>query len=102
MKFRKYEFTNSEWQSQKVKIEKESEGEKYWDIEICASVIELGYLNESLKYSVDIIWQNDELISFTTYKVWPEPIGAHSFGYDIDSEYIKEYYILFPEPIKIS
>ena len=62
MKFRKYEFTDAQWSSQKVKIEKTSEmGGTYFDNEICASVIELGYLNEGAKYAVDIIWQDDEV-----------------------------------------
>lgn len=102
MKFRKYEFTDAQWGSQKVKIEKKSEGEKYWDSEICAAVIELGYLNEGSKYAVDIIWQDDEVSSFATYKVWPAPVGVHSFGYDIDSEYAVEYYKLFPQPVDLS
>ena len=116
MKFRKYEFTEAQWSSQKVKIEKTSEmGGTYFDNDICASVIELGHLvitpgtydedgnviTEPIlgaKYAVDIIWQDDEVSSFATYKVWPAPVGIHSFGYDIDSEYAAAYYILFPQP----
>jgi len=116
MKFRKYEFTEAQWKTQKAKIQKEGkDGEKYWDNQICASVIELGHLvitpgtyDEdgnvitdpvlSSKYAVDIIWQDDEVSSFATYKVWPAPVGIHSFGYDIDSEYAAAYYILFPQP----
>lgn len=116
MKFRKYEFTDAQWQTQKAKIEKKSEmGGTYFDNEICASVVELGHLvitpgtygedGEvitdpvlSAKYSVDIIWQDDEVSSFASYKVWPAPVGVHSFGYDIDSEYAAAYYILFPQP----
>jgi len=94
MKFRKYEFTEAQWNTERAKIENEIDGQKYWNTELTAAVVELGYLDESSKYSVDIIWQNDELNSFSIYKVWPEPIGAHSFGYDIDKEYIDEYYKL--------
>jgi len=102
MKFRKYEFTDAQWKTQKAKIEKESEGQKYWDMEKTAAVIELGYLSEGSKYSVDIIWQDDEVSSFATYKVWPEPVGVHSFGYDIDSEYAAEYYKLFTQSVDLS
>lgn len=116
MKFRKYEFTPSQWSTQKKKIEKTDEkGNTYFDQDICASVIELGFLvitpGEydadgnvikdpvlSSKYSVDIIWQDDEISTFAQYKVWPAPVGVHSFGYDIDSEYASEYYKLFPQP----
>lgn len=116
MKFRKYEFTDAQWKTQRAKIEKsDDEGNKYWDNEKTASVVELGHLvitpgtydedgnviSEpilSAKYAVDIIWQDDEVSSFATYKVWPAPVGVHSFGYDIDSEYAAEYYKLFPQP----
>ena len=107
--------TDAQWKTQRAKIEKESEGQKYWDNEKTASVVELGHLvitpgtyDEdgkvitelilSAKYAVDIIWQDDEVSSFATYKVWPAPVGIHSFGYDIDSEYAAEYYKLFPQP----
>ena len=116
MKFRKYEMTDAQWKTQRAKIEKEGkDGEKYWDNEKTASVIELGHLvitpgvyDEdgnvitepvlSDKMAIDIIWQNDEVSGFSTYKVWPAPVGVHSFGYDIDSEYAAEYYKLFPQP----
>ena len=116
MKFRKYEFTPTQWATQKKKIEKTSEmGGTYFDNDICASVVELGHLvitpgtydsdgkviTEpvlSAKYAVDIIWQDDEVSTFATYKVWPAPVGIHSFGYDIDSEYAATYYIFFPQP----
>jgi hypothetical protein len=94
MKFRKYEFTEAQWNTQRANIENEIDGQKYWNTELTASVVELGYLNESPKYSVDIIWQDDEVSSFAAYKVWPVPIGSHSFGYDIDKEYSDEYYKL--------
>lgn len=103
MKFRKYEFSQSEWDAQKSKIEKtDGEGNKYFDESIVASVVELGVLDEQVgKLAVDIIWQDNEITSFAKYKVWPAPVGNHSFGYDIDSEYAAEYYKLFPQPSDI-
>jgi hypothetical protein len=109
MQFRKYEMTDAQWKTQRAKIQKDSfDGEKCWDMDVCASVIELGHLvitpavydedgkviTEQVlsdKMAIDIIWQNDEVKGFAIYKVWPEPVGLHSFGYDIDLDYINAY-----------
>ena len=55
--------------------------------------IPLGFLDEAnaQMYSIDIIWPDTEMSTFSKYKVWPEPMGYHSFGYDIDLDYINAY-----------
>jgi hypothetical protein len=62
--------------------------------------VEIGHLivsqNEeevvlSDKFSVDILWQVDELPSFASYKIWCEPVGIHSFGASIDADYEQAY-----------
>ena len=102
MKFRKYEFTQIEWDNIKNNL----------NSDICAAIVELGFLvveptvydeNDNIikqrvmssKYSVDIVWKDEELPNFAKYKVWPEPVGVNSFGYDIDKNYSDEYYKLF-------
>lgn len=81
MQFRKYEITPSTWASLKETM---PEG---------TIAIELGFLNEAnpTAYSIDIIWPDKESNNFSKYKVWPEPMGYHSFGYDIDLDYINAY-----------
>ena len=91
MKFRKYEFTPTQWKTLKTKI---------WTEEIGYSechVVELGFLPTtpatydsegnvltpavlSKKFSVDILWIQDPLSDFTQYEVWPEPVGIHTFA----------------------
>jgi hypothetical protein len=82
MQFRKYEMTEAEWNTLKDTIPQDT------------IAIELGFIDEAKQnaYSLDIIWSDKEPNNFSKYKVWPEPIGYHSFGYDIDQDYINAYY----------
>jgi hypothetical protein len=76
--------------------------------DIIESVVEIGHimitppvLDEDMnvttpavlsdKYSVDILWKNDELSSFSAYKIWCTPVGIHSFGASIDADYEQAY-----------
>lgn len=81
MQFRKYEMTEATWSTLKETM---PEG---------TIAIELGFLdeNQAQMYSIDIIWPNKEATNFSKYKVWPEPMGYHSFGYDVDLDYINAY-----------
>jgi len=81
MQFRKYEMTPTTWASLKETMPEET------------IAIELGFLDEAnpTAYSIDIIWPDKEPSNFSKYKVWPEPMGYHSFGYDIDLDYINAY-----------
>jgi hypothetical protein len=81
MQFRKYEMTEATWSTLKETM---PEG---------TIAIELGFLDENLAqmYSIDIIWPDTEAKNFSKYKVWPEPMGYHSFGYNIDLDYINAY-----------
>ena len=110
--FRKYEFTPTQWATARKKIEKtgtnpEGETYTYWDTELVAVVVELGKLctewgtdpegmtvcvKENSKVSVDIVWQGEPLTtSFSSYMVWPLPVGVSSMGYTLDAEYAKAY-----------
>lgn len=90
MIFRKYEFLPEKWEEMKANIQDENG----WLPDV-VSVVELGHLlinNEpSEKYSVDILWQDQEAEGFEPYQIWCEPIGCHSFGYSIDVEYVNAW-----------
>ena len=81
MQFRKYEMTPETWESLKETLAED------------VIAIPLGFLDEANEqmYSIDIIWPDTEMSTFSKYKVWPEPMGYHSFGYDIDLDYINAY-----------
>jgi hypothetical protein len=104
MKFLKYEFTPEKWAELKVELQssitESGESEIFYNREIVNSVVEIGHLivsrNEeevvlSDKFSVDILWQVDELSSFASYKIWCTPVGIHSFGASIDADYEQAY-----------
>ena len=104
MKFRKYEFSPEKWAELKVELQSSitigEESEIFYNREIVNSVVEIGHLivsqNEeevvlSDKFSVDILWQVDELPSFASYKIWCTPVGIHSFGASIDEDYEQAY-----------
>lgn len=119
--FRKYEFTPTQWAAAQKKIQKETttpEGEvvAYYDTEKVAVVVELGYLckawgvdaegmpvctDQSTKLSVDIVWNIEPLTtSFSSYLVWPNPVGVSSMGYTLDQEYREAYCVKFPDYCK--
>jgi len=104
MKFRKYEFTPEKWAELKsdlqIAVTEGNESELFYNRDIIESVVEIGYLIESQtedevilsdKFSVDILWKNEELESFAPYKIWCTPVGIHSFGPSIDSDYEQAY-----------
>lgn len=113
MKFRKYEFLPSKWEELKVELQSSitigEESQLFYNREIVESVVEIGHLTiipqvldeemnvitesvQSDKFSVDILWQNDELESFAPYKIWCDPVGIHSFGASIDANYEEAYF----------
>jgi hypothetical protein len=112
MKFRKYEFLPEEWATlkQEIQVLYELNGETIasWNPDLIESVVEIGHImitppvldakmnivTEAVlsdKYSVDILWKNDELPSFASYKIWCTPVGIHSFGASIDQDYEQAY-----------
>jgi len=118
MKFRKYEFTPTQWATAQKKIQKETtnpEGEPvtYWDTEKVAVVVELGKLctewgtneegmpvcvKQNDKVSVDIVWNIEPMTtSFASYMVWPNPVGVSSMGYTLDQEYAKAFCVAKPD-----
>jgi len=118
MKFRKYEFTPTQWATAQKKIQKETtnpEGEPvtYWDTDKVAVVVELGKLctewgtdeegmpvcvKQNDKVSVDIVWNIEPMTtSFASYMVWPNPVGVSSMGYTLDQEYAKAFCVAKPD-----
>jgi hypothetical protein len=112
MKFRKYEFVPSKWAELQadlqVSITLGEETNLVYNHDIIESVVEIGHImitppvldaemnvvTEAVlsdKYSVDILWKNDELPSFASYKIWCTPVGIHSFGASIDADYEQAY-----------
>ena len=107
MKYLKYEFTPTQWEAAKKKIETTNEeGEPTWDATKVVAVVELGKLctewgtdeegmpvcvKESSKISVDILWADQPLTtSFGSYVVWPAPCGIHVFA-GWEAQYAKDY-----------
>jgi hypothetical protein len=112
MKFLKYEFTPSKWEELKSDLQVSNtlgeETHLSYNHDIIESVVEIGHImitppvldeemNETTqsvlsdKYSVDILWKEDELSSFASYKIWCQPVGIHSFGASIDADYEQSY-----------
>ena len=112
MKFLKYEFTDSKWAELQadlqVSVTLGEETNLAYNHEIVESVVEIGHImitppvldaemnvvTEAVlsdKYLVDILWKDDELPSFASYKIWCEPVGIHSFGASIDADYEQAY-----------
>jgi hypothetical protein len=112
MKFRKYEFEPTKWEQLKLdlQVSHQNEDETYlsYNKDFIVSVVEIGYilLEDPIfdnlmnivkpaifsdKYSVDILWQENELPSFEPFKIWCTPIGIHSFGASIDADYEQAY-----------
>jgi hypothetical protein len=112
MKFLKYEFVPSKWAELQADLQVSNiMGEETiigYNPNIIESVVEIGHIMItppvldaemnvvtdavlSNKYSVDILWKNDELPSFASYKIWCTPVGIHSFGASIDADYEQAY-----------
>jgi len=73
MIFAKYEFTPDKWNELKPLI--------YIDdtYQNCA-VHEIGHINESPMYAVDIMWFGEIPDEFSIYEVFPNPVGVHTFA----------------------
>jgi hypothetical protein len=72
MIFCKYEFNPEKWEELKTTIQNNNE---YVD---CA-VHEIGNINNSNLYAVDIIWYTDIPEAFNVFEVLPNPVGVHTF-----------------------
>ena len=108
--FRKYEFTPTQWETAKKKIEltgTDPEPYTYWNPEIVSVLVELGQLctewdaegscvKQNSKLSVDIVWVGEPLADFSAYIVWPLPVGVSSMGYTLDTEYAQAFCVANP------
>jgi len=108
MIFKKYEFTDKQWETIRPTLyNKDEEGNETLIPEL-NSIVEIGHIcrawseaeepectDLSTKYSVDMLL-NEEVESLEKYEVYPDPIGVHTFAGD-DSLYLKAYCIKYPE-----
>ena len=106
MIFKKYEFTDKQWETIRPTLYKEDEEGNQTLIASINAVVEIGHICKafdeegsctdlSTKYSVDMLL-NEEVESLEKYEVYPDPIGVHTFAGD-DSLYLKAYCIKYPE-----
>jgi hypothetical protein len=108
--FSKYEFTPTQRATLRKLIEQTSttpEGEiTNW---VNCAVYEIGYIclesdqegkciNLSNKWAVDILWYETPLQEFTSYEVYPDPCGVHTFSGD-DNLYINSFCAKYPDSI---
>ena len=112
MKFQKFEFTPTEWETLQKDIQQTTttpSGETLTTWKDCA-VVEIGFIclewgqvddkpvcvKQSDKWAVDILFYSEVPVEFTPYEVWPDPMGIHTFSGD-DSLYLKGYCEKFPD-----
>lgn len=108
MIFKKYEFTDKQWETIRPTLYKEDEEGNETLIPELNSIVEIGHIcrawsegeepectDLSTKYSVDMLL-NEEVESLEKYEVYPDPVGVHTFAGD-DSLYLKAYCIKYPE-----
>jgi hypothetical protein len=115
MKFRKYGFVPSSWETLKAQIEQTIESpegnQTSWNPELVTALVELGHICEqwgvdeegnpfceatSPLYAVDILWANEPLEDFSEFVVWPAPVGVHVFA-GWESQYAIDYCEANPE-----
>jgi hypothetical protein len=110
MIFKKYEFTDKQWETIRPTLyNKDEEGNETLIPEL-NSIVEIGFICKawsggeepectdlSTMYSVDMLL-NVEVESLEKYEVWPDPVGVHTFAGD-DSLYLKAYCKMFPESV---
>jgi hypothetical protein len=115
MKFRKYGFVPSSWETLKAQIEQTIESpegnQTSWNSELVTALVELGHICEqwgvdeegnpvcevtSPLYAVDILWVNEPLEDFSEFVVWPAPCGVHIFA-GWESQYAIDYCEANPE-----
>lgn len=115
MKFRKYGFVPSSWETLRAQIEQTIESpegnQTSWNSELVTALVELGHICEqwgvdeegnpvceatSPLYAVDILWANEPLEDFSEFVVWPAPVGIHVFA-GWESQYAIDYCEANPE-----
>ena len=108
MIFKKYEFTDKQWETIRPTLyNKDEEGNETLIPEL-NSIVEIGHIcrawseaeepectDLSTMYSVDMLL-NEEVESLEDYEVYPDPVGVHTFAGD-SALYLKAYCIKYPE-----
>jgi len=108
MIFKKYEFTDSQWETIRPTLYNEDEEGNETLIAAINAIVEIGHIcrawseaeepectDLSPMYSVDMLL-NEEVESLEDYEVYPDPVGVHTFAGD-DSLYLKAYCEKYPE-----
>jgi hypothetical protein len=91
MKFLKFEFENqAEWLTVKDSLYKDGAL-----ISEVAAIHEIGFMDLSAKYAVDMLLA-EELEWLDTFAVWPNPTGIHTFA-GCDGEYLKSFCEVNPD-----
>jgi hypothetical protein len=108
MQYLKYEFANqASWLEKKATIWAEESGYSNCHVvELGDIVLTPGTYDEegnvvtppvtSGKFAVDILWNEEEDSSFTSFQVWPSPTGVHTFA-GLEYLYEEGYYAKYPE-----
>jgi hypothetical protein len=108
MIFKKYEFTDKQWETIRPTLYKEDEEGNKTLIPAINAVVEIGHICKawsegeepectdlSTMYSVDMLL-NEDVESLEKYEVYPDPTGVHTFAGD-SGLYLKAYCIKYPE-----
>lgn len=108
MIFKKYEFTDKQWETIRPTLYSEDEEGNETLIPGINAIVEIGHICKawsegeepvctdlSTMYAVDMLL-NEPVDSLDAYIVWPNPVGVHTFAGD-DSLYLKAYCIKYPE-----
>ena len=106
MIFKKYEFTDEQWETIRPTLYSEDEEGNQTLIPAINAIVEIGHIcsafdeegsctDLSTMYSVDMLL-NEDVESLEDYEVYPDPVGVHTFAGD-DSLYLKAYCEMFPD-----
>ncbi len=109
--FHKYEFTPTEWETQKKVIQTIDGNIGVTTWKDCA-VVEIGFIVItpavmdgmevvtpavlSDKWAVDILFYSEPPASFAPFEVFPNPVGIHTFAGD-DNLYLQTYCTRYPD-----
>jgi hypothetical protein len=108
MIFKKYEFTDEQWETIRPTLYSEDAEGNETLIPAINAVVEIGHICKawsegeepectdlSTMYSVDMLL-NEDVESLEKYEVYPDPTGVHTFAGD-SGLYLKAYCIKYPE-----
>lgn len=108
MIFKKYEFTDKQWETIRPTLYNTDDEGNETLIPSINAIVEIGHICKawsegedpectdlSPMYAVDMLL-NEEVESLEDYEVYPDPVGCHTFAGD-SGLYLKAYCIKYPE-----